>query len=265
MAGLIVAFAQLFYTRLQADCIEAIGVTTICSVRDSYRVVYMLLRGETLVNADGSTGMTRDAVILVAFFLLLVTLFLLALAVTLVLAALHCDFEEIALSSYWEPKLAFVLSTSDFWCAGKKLRNGPSVEQRMSAKLEMVWDLMIMSLMGVEPAKQSYWHSNCQQSGIQAWPLWIVAILVVPIWIVVGFLTLGLLWPPQLRRLVMRPIGRSQKQMKASMAAEQSAHQVAGMRNELMHLKAMSYERSGDVEREVHELKELLYLAMKEE
>jgi len=263
--GLVVAFAQMFYTRLQADCVEAIGVTTICTVRDAYRVVYMLLRGETLVNEDGAPETSRDAAILVAFFLLLFVLFLLALFVTLVLAAVQCDFEELALASYWEPKLAFVLSNNDYWCAGKKLRSGLSIEQRISAKLEMVWDLMIMSLMGVEPAKQSYWHSNCQQTGIQAWPLWIVAVFVVPIWAVVGFFTLGLLWPPQLRRLVFRPIGRSQRQVEVSLAAEQSAHQLAGMRSELMHLKAMSYERSGDVEREVRELKELLYLAMKEE
>lgn len=254
----------MFYTLLSIDCTDAIAVTTVCSVRDTYRVVYLLLRGESLVSVDGTEEMSPEAIILVALFLFCFALLLLALFVTILIAALQFDFEEIALGSYWEPKLSFILAMNELSCRRPSAHDEPSCGQRLMAKLELAWDLMILSLVGGESNQGKHWYASSSRSRCLAWPLWMLSIFVVPIWFVLGCATLGLLWPPQLRRIIFRPV-TSAARVKGAKAAEESASQIARMRNEIMQLKAMSYDRSSDVHGEIHDLKELLLMALKEE
>jgi hypothetical protein len=262
---LLVAFAQMFYTLLQIDCTDAIAVTAVCSVRDSYRVVYLLMRGEALVAADGSQEMSPEGIILVALFLFSFALLLLALFVTILIAALQFDFEEIALRSYWEPRLASILSMNELGCRRSSPSDLPSCGQRLLTKVELAWDLMMISLVGGQSKNEKHWYASSSRSSCLAWPLWMLSIFVVPIWFILGCATFGLLWPPQLRRIIFRPVGRSNNIRKTNMAAEESASQISRMRNEIMQLKAMSYDRSSDVHREIRDLKELLFMALREE
>jgi hypothetical protein len=262
---LIVAFAQMFHTLLQLDCTDAIPSTTVCSVRDAYRVVYSLIRGEPLVSQSGSEEMTAGAIALVALLLFFLALLLLALFVTILIAASQFDLDDIATGSYWEPKLSFILSMNELSCRNTNALDRLSCDQRFTARLELAWDLMMMSLFGGEAKKENHWYASTSRSSCLSWPLWIVAIFVVPIWFALGCVTLGLLWPPQLRRIIFRPVGRSSKARRRNMAAEESTYQVSRMRNEITQLKAMSYERAGDVHREIRDLKELLVSALKEE
>jgi hypothetical protein len=66
----------------------------------------MLFRGEPLADPLGASPMSTDAVLLVMACLVIFAMFVLALLVTVLTAALQLDFEQIALNSYWEPKLA---------------------------------------------------------------------------------------------------------------------------------------------------------------
>lgn len=259
---LVVAFAQMFYTLLQIDCTDAIPVTTVCSVRDAYSIVYSLLRGEPIVSLEETGEMSGEAIALVALCLFFFALLLLALFVTILIAASQFDFEDIAMSSYWEPKLSFILCMNELDC---RTPSPSSWSQRLSVKLELAWDLMMLSLKGGKTKKEQHWYASPARSSWRSSPLWILAIFLVPIWFVLGCATLGLLWPPQLRRLIFRPVGRSNKARRKNMAAEESAAQVSRMRSEIVQLKAMSYERAGDIHREIRDLKELLFLALKEE
>jgi hypothetical protein len=263
--ALLVAFAQMFYTLLQIDCADAIAVTDVCSVRDSYHVVYLLMRGEVLVGVDGSQEMSLEAITLVALFLFFFALLLLALFVTILIAALQFDFEEIALGSYWEPRLASILSMNELGYRRSGFSYLPSCGQRLMTKFELAWDLMMISLVGGQSKNEKYWYASSSRSSSFSWPLWMLSIFVVPIWFILGCATFGLLWPPQLRRIIFRPVGRSNKVRKTNMAAEDSASQVSRMRNEIMQLKAMSYDRSSDVHMEIRDLKELLLIALREE
>jgi hypothetical protein len=98
---------------------------------------------------------------------------------------------------------------------------------------------------------------------IWSWPLWIVAIIALPLWVAIGALTLGLLWPPQLRRLVFRPFALNSGRTSYA-SRERASSNISAMRDEVRQLKLLGYERSGEIERELRELKELLYSAMKE-
>jgi hypothetical protein len=255
---LIIAFAQCFYTLLHLDCSDAIGVSPVCSVRDAYRVVYMLARGAPLVDPTGEHALSTEAVLLLMSFLVIFAIFLLALLVTVLIGASQLDSDQIALNSYWEPKLAFSLSSGDF---GVVRQQHSDHKEGLEAKKAQMWDLFMLTIFGGEPAKGTNWYTRPLPSKILGW---LTAISVVPVWTIVGFFTLGLLWPPQLRHLLFRPRGISEKERIAQTTKEQSRPQISDIRGEIMQMKLMSYERSNEVEKQLRELKELLYTAMQE-
>lgn len=251
----------MFYTLLQVNCDESIGVP-VCTVRDAYRVVYMLVRGETLV--DGFSEISVRAIVLVTLLLLSIAFFLVGLFVMLVVASLKLDFESIALRSFWEKKLAFHYTAEDLGIHESKSSSGCGLSSvGVTGRLERAWNLLIVSLIGGISKKRKHWHEGVPASDVLSWPLWIVAIFVIPLWVVLGAVTLGLLWPPQLRSLLFRPFGfHSERGGQASV--QQTAINVTAMRDEVRQLKILSFERSGEMERELRELKELLHSAIKE-
>uniref|UniRef100_A0A7S2Y3R1 Ion transport domain-containing protein n=1 Tax=Entomoneis paludosa TaxID=265537 RepID=A0A7S2Y3R1_9STRA len=266
----VVAFAQMFYTLLWVDCADAIPTTQVCSMRDAYRVVYLLLRGESLVDEQGNDQISMESIILIAGFLLLLFLLTLAVLVAVIMGALHTNTDEVAFRSFWEPKLAFVLSSSDWGCRKEpKYKMAPSARQNLQTRMEHTWELLLLSLMfGVRNPKRTEkkWYNGhrARENALSA-PLWLVSLIVVPLWFAAGLLTLGLLWPPQLRRMLFRPLGWDNRRRSPSSTAEFAASELSGMRSELVRVKTMSYERSVQVEREVREVKQLLFAAMHED
>jgi hypothetical protein len=259
--SLVVAFSQMFYTLLQVNCDESLGVP-VCTVRDAYRVVYMVVRGETLV--EGFNEISVRAIVLVALLLLSIALFLVGLFVVLVVASLKLDFESIALRSFWEKKLAFYYNAEDLGFPEWISSSGCGLSTvGVTERFERAWNLLIVSLIGGSSKKRKHWHEGVPGSDVLSWPLWIVAIFVIPVWVLIGAATLGLLWPPQLRTLLFRPFGlHSERSGQGSV--QLTAVNVNAMRDEVRQLKILNFERSGEVERELRELKELLHSAMKE-
>lgn len=255
---LIIAFAQCFYTLLQLDCSDAIAVSPVCSVRDAYRVVYMLGRGGSLVDPTGVERLSTEAVLLVTMFLLVFAIFLLALLVTVLIAASHLDFDQIALNAYWEPKLAFVLSAGDLGVASGDFSDR---KEGFEAKKAQMWDVFLLTLLGGEPVKGANWFARPLPSKVFTL---VTAMFVVPLWFMLGLCSLGLLWPPQLRLWLFRPQGICEKERCAQVTAEQSRPQISDIRTEIVQMKLMSYERSMAQEHELRELKELLLIAMQE-
>ena len=266
----LVAFAQMFYTLLWTDCATAIPVTPVCSVRDSYRVVYLLLRGESLLELDGSDEISAQAVVLLSAFLLALFALLLAVLVAVIMGALHSKPDEIAFRSFWEPKLAFVLSSADWGCRVQpKISLTPSRKVGLQTRLERTWELLVSSLLVGPPARsEKYWYSGrYRKGGLLGLAFWLTALILLPLWFVLGFLTLGLLWPPQLRQFLVRPLGWTSTRQPSAAAAKEDymVAQLSEIRSELVRTKTMTYERSIQVENEVRSVKHLLYAAVREE
>ena len=265
-AMVLVAFAQMFQTLLWSDCEHAVPSTTVCSLRDSYRIVYMLLRGEPLVDSSGEQQMSTEAVVLVAGFLLLLFLLVLAVLVAVIIGALHTNTEEVAFRSFWEPKLAFVLSSTDWGYGAQKKSMTLTPKQSFQKRMERLWDLLLSSIsFGMRSPNRTdhNWFSGHRARGNAiAIPLWFVALIAIPLWFLGGLLTFGLLWPPQLRRLLFKPWGWENKKRSLSTASEQAASGLSEVRSELVRMKTMSYERSIQVEREVRDVKHLLHSAV---
>jgi hypothetical protein len=262
-ASLVIGFSQMFYSALQIECETAIPATPVCSVRDAYRVVYMLTQGEPLVDAEGVLQMSPNAIILVLLYIVFFGLFLVSLLVTVVVSASKLDFAEIGLEWFWEPKLAFFYTPADLGLPQSRTTDQLSHFDRLQLKMEELWEYLLISLLGGESRKRRHWYtgSSGPNSSALAWPLGVLSALLILLWTIIGACTLGVLWPPQLRRRVFRPlIGQTQNHTTQAIVGPQF-HQL---RDELLQLKVMSYERSSQVEKELRGLRDLLKVAMKE-
>lgn len=237
----------MFYTLFQVECADNFSSTNVCTVRDAYRVVYMLARGESLTGLGGPS-MSSDAILMVFLFLLFFCLFCVGLLVTLFLAATHLDLDKLSMIYFWEPKLASHFSTRDL--------GFPDIPSNGSDgfyyKLDQVWNLLMISISGDKARQRKHWEAaSGSSSNVGPWYMWLVAVIALPLWLVLGALTLGLLWPSQIRGAIFRP---SKLGHKAKSSSEHASSELSKLRQELFHLKTMSYHKSSEAEREMHDL-----------
>jgi hypothetical protein len=253
--------------------------------------VYHLLLWSPLVDTNDEQSLSTGTTVLVSTFTLFFLLLIVNTAISVVLEVSSMDQDEVALCFYWEPTLNFVYMTwkwTTFSIGSNEERQSlkkdgleasprfkktliyePSGEENMSSSLERLWDVIILAIQGGEDAgRGNMWFMGCctttKRTPCIVWPARIAGLLIAPIWIAVGFATCGLFWPPQIRRWLFRPRLRGCSSSPTNMAVEYSAQQIAGMRNEMLDLKAMSYETSNNLKHEIRELSQLLYTAMED-
>jgi ankyrin repeat protein len=248
---LVVAFAQMFLTLPQLECID--GNATICSIHEAYYMVYELLLGQPVMDESLSSGM----IALVGVFTALLIWLMISVLCTTVAEATKLDRHQIALECYWEPRLALILSL----VLGEpkpKIEEPPTCMERYCSALEIQWHVLTAAIQGTNGSKEVHWYACCLQPRAII-PLRILAVLVIPLWLILGFVTFGLLWPPQVRRWVSatRTPTKGEKE-------ENSTEKLSGVKNEILQLKRMSYEQTNCVQREIEELKQLLMRAMQE-
>jgi hypothetical protein len=269
-------------TTAKEECDYVLGGRSLCTIREAFITVYLMLLGTPLIDTTDETAFSLNSgsVVLISMFTALLVLFVVSLLISVVSEAVRIDLDEVALGYFWEPKLNFAFMVNDLAsCCSRsnkqrtidgvqkrRLMRKPSFGERFSAALEDAWIVVDYGIFGGERRRGNMWYvafcSN-KASPLVAWPRRMCCLIIAPIWLVLGLATCGLLWPPQVRRRLFRPARSSVRNSReANAAAEYSASQVAGMRGDVLQLKTMSYEKSNDVRREMHELKQLLYAAM---
>lgn len=256
---ILLTFAQMFYTLAQIDCVDALGDLGVCTVPESYRFVYYLLVGEPIVDLGSDSQIANAVIVLVALFAAVMLFLGLGVLSMVFVVGSKWDLDSIVLTSYWEPKLTFVLFTCRPTFAASK--------SQAVSRFESAWTIVTSILACREDAKGTYWYACFTQKSAPVKALyWLVSAIIVPLWIVAGLVTFGILWPPQIRRFLFRPaLGDAMASGHGTHSpAELHAVQVANLRKELGQIRDMSYERSNDVQREVRELREILHLATAE-
>lgn len=233
--ALLVAGSQMFYTFLLLDCDSAVPGIPVCTAPESYRFVYALIRGETFPR---ESEWSRDAIILVSVFLLLCILWIAATLLNIVIAALRLDLDKVALKVFWEPQLAIVLSFGFPQDTNQKEADHP---------MQTFWNILTNQHGG-----NDYWYKTFGR--INRFILGVLSIFVIPLWILIGALTLGWLWPPQVREWIFHP-NNFQKTPHSTAVVDAP---ITQLRQELQLVKLMSYEKAIDTERELQRLRELL-------
>lgn len=265
VAGIfLVGFAEMFYTLSQVDCTQIFASTPVCSLQDAYQLVYFILMGEPFFELGGKVTMSPGMIVLVALFTLLAFLLFLCLLVVVVVVASKYDEESVALDAYWEPKLAMVLSSQSTRDAASLRSKGkptpmPTCMDRVVDRLAKLWGVLTASISCGK--KNNHWYivgNSTWKDGV----LKVLSLLLIPLWIVAGLLTLGILWPPQIRTIIFRP-RRDMQDLKPNEAREFFASQVAGVRNDVIKMKDMSYEQSNEIQKDIKELKALIAASIK--
>lgn len=248
-----------------------------CNLRDAYTTVYLLALGTPLIDTDAvsrAETINNGTIVLIATFTVFMVVYLVNLVITVVVESARLDADDIAVENYWAPRLMFWAMVRDLtptsWLP-KRLRTSkgrvlrqPSWDQRLSAAMERNWDLLVVALMGGEPRRNGFWYRSCFQGHrnvLTVLCLRMMALVVMPLWLLVGLVTLGLLWPPQVRSWIFQttaPTGTTEK------PPELPSLLATSIRHDLMQLKALSFDRSKDLEREIRVLRELLESAIEE-
>jgi hypothetical protein len=248
----------MFYTVGQLDCANDSHASSVCSIRDAYQLVYVLILGAPIVEVGDKDRLPVGLVILSAAFTLIGFLFLLGVSTVVVLMALQCDRESVDLDSYWEPKLAFVLASQDskFASAAHFKQKGFNPRlcliDTLDARLDELWEVCVCLLLGT--GKDRYWYALATSSWRRL-GLYVGTLLFVPCWLVLGCFSFGILWPPQVRRFIFMPRLCLHVGVKSGKSGDALAYEIAGMRNEIMKLKDMSFEQSNDIHDEIGYLK----------
>jgi hypothetical protein len=138
----------------------------------------------------------------------------------------------------------------------------PSLIESYCDSMEAIWEeiVVINFTSGRRGTKELRWYTRFR--GRQPLSMGLVSLVVVPMWLTFGLLTLGYLWPPQVRRWLFQPhVVRTNQVGSVHL---NSAAQVSDVRNELRQLKNMTFEKTSNVQHDIQELKDLLLRAMAE-
>jgi hypothetical protein len=222
----------MFSTFLLLECDTAIPGTSVCTARESYRFVYALMRGD--IPQEGGEW-SKDAITLTSVFLVMCILWVAAVLLNVVTAALRIDPDEVTLKAFWEPQLAKVLAIGlsqrqiDAYCP-----------------MERLWNIL------TNQHDDDHNESNVS-SKLNALTRGMVGIFLIPLWILAGLLTLGWLWPPQVREWLFRPKGFQKTSRPTA-----SDTPTSKLSHEVRLVKMMTYEKAMDLERELQNLRELV-------
>jgi hypothetical protein len=255
-----VAFAQMFYTLLQTRCALDENPTTDCAVHDAYRIVYILWRGESPGGYQSTPEYLSQEKILIVLFLTTIYLFALGMFVLVIVIATKWDWPNCALTTFWETKLAFVLSLCEIGLRSKPSSDDNSAMYTLNDILRRKWTVLFATAMMEKPYTDDLWYAKRDPSVCSSLYAWVTMVF----WLALGLFTFGILWPPQVREAMFRHWTQSSGDT-VSNPRDHVSTQLVNMRNELSQLKAMSYERYGEVEKQIRDFRDIFLFALTED
>jgi hypothetical protein len=89
-------------------------------------------------------------------------------------------------------------------------------------------------------------------------------LFLVPLWLALGLATVGLLWPPQVRRWVFSPTGATFRGWHSMSLTENelSRAKLSQLRADIGDLKVIAYEQNYQFQRDLGLLKDVLFRAV---
>lgn len=199
------------------------------------------MRGETLVE-EGEWS--RDAIFLVSVFLVLCMLWVAAVLLNIGIAAVRLDPAEVALQVFWEPQLATVVAF------GLPHRRSDAYRP-----LERLWNLLTNQRDDDYDDDDDDIENKAPVGSIDRVLYGFLSIFIIPLWILIGALTLGWLWPPQVREWLLSPKDFKKTSHQTVPDGPTSQQQLS---QEIRLIKLMAYEKAIHLEREIQRVRELL-------
>lgn len=249
-AMLVVSFSQCFHTLLYASCGDTLedGVE-VCSERYAYRFVYHLIRGSTILPNNGEIPeLSSEAIMLTTLLLTFLAAFFVALVISILLSTRQVDPESIS-RLFWEKKLAFILSPSDFGFDSRIIPPASNKRTLSENSLERTWNRHCRAIRGNRFQND---HGFVSKGYLHQLVDKLLSLIVLPLWFVAGLCSLGILWPPQVRRWLFRPSRCFGMEPVDSNNDSQLA--LAELKKELSGVKQMALENSRIVQDQLRQL-----------
>jgi ankyrin repeat protein len=268
----IVGMSQVLYTI--GDCSFS-PEKEACSLSDAYTTIYWIILGQPVVGDyhEEESNLSNSMIALLVTFSLIWIWWIVSVIAMTVSEAHQLDRHQIALKWYWEPKIPItILSRGKSDTQQKLPGSAPPMTRSIRDSMERIWQILVFSIKGskadaLHPQNgrdNKYWYSCCMRPRMIYFTR-VLAIFVLPIWFLLGVVTLGLLWPTQIRRWlfstkIVGSIDRNKKQ--EALEERLTAAKVSNLKSDLLSLQSMTAEQGRLAQNDIQEIKEILYLAM---
>mmetsp|Transcript_19083 Transcript_19083/g.28075 ORF Transcript_19083/g.28075 Transcript_19083/m.28075 type:complete len:524 (+) Transcript_19083:20-1591(+) len=244
------------------------NVIQICSIWDSFKLVYLLIIGEGFIGAEASSGNT--VIVLLLVFVVFAFILILHSISMYILHLQRIGTESVIVNSFWLPLLSFVMVTrswrSLFCCdnGAEHISYGQNDENQQRSQIQSsccssfqgrladMWDYITIfaySEVDIKDTKWWYLQRDLGPSHLfgKKWFVRIVGTMILPLWLCLGITTLGVLWPPQVRWWIYRIRIEDDSYMDSKPLDNVGSDNAA--------VKAMLYERFHSMEHELHGIK----------
>jgi hypothetical protein len=274
---LCVAVMVFFATSQVLFTLEDCTTGGICSLSESYAFVYGLVLGVPVLT-DNNYEISMGMFVIIVIFTILCIWWIMSIIAMIVTEANRLDRRQISLTWYWEPKVTLtVMASSAGNNNNEKVSDSPSYIERYCDTSEKFWHIFVSALRGER--SDVHWDACCFRSKPMLVFAGFLALFLLPIWLILGFITLGLLWPPQIRRWLFCPcpIGSSSsssstKTRRRISSSSSSSHEddlsrakLSQLRSDIIDLKGISYDQNHRIQKDLELIKEIIFRAAREE
>ena len=254
------AASQVLFTL--EDCTEG----GICSLSEAYEFIYLTSIGNPVLT-DTDYEVSTEIFVIALLFTILFLWWIVSVMAAIVSEASRLDRRQLSLTWYWEPKASLTVLTS----AGNKntkISESPSRVEQYCNISEKYWHIFSSALRGER--SDVYWDAWCFRSTPTLIFTGFGALFILPIWFAMGFFTLGLLWPPQIRRWLFcpRPVGSTR--VRKSTRGRPYGHseedlvktKLSKLRSDLVDLKAITQDQSHQIQKDLGLIKDVIFRAI---
>jgi len=261
----------------------------ICTIWDSYKITYFLVLGDAFF---GSNNVSSNdlGLLMILFTTFAFVLFLHFVAISISSAKRRRE-NDLIVESFWVPILTHVLWVERLrytFCCGQKtekeeggdrfyekarfnntsgccnLRTSSALESRLGN----TWDYICASFSKIDYKNTKWWYLQRDLGAshllTNKWFVRSVSIFLVPCWICLGFVSLGVLWPPQFRWWLFTWSFHLERHDSKGHNLENYEDKTIfkdsnkSLRLDMSRMKNMIYERFHYVQCELHDIKNVV-------
>lgn len=257
------AVSQVLFTL--EDCTDG----GMCGLSEVYELVYLTIIGRPVL-IDEDYDLSTETFLIILLFTIVCLWWIVSVIAMIMTEAGRLDRRQLSLAWYWEPKVALTVLTSG-GNKDAKISESPSLAQQYCDTSEKFWHIFASALCGEK--SDVHWDAFCFRSTPMMIFTGFAALFILPIWLVLGLVTLGLLWPPQIRRWLFcpRPDGRStlreSRYSRPFVCHEGDLTKVklSKLRTDLIDLKAVMQDQNHRLQKDLGSIKDVIFRVVMED
>lgn len=256
------AFMQMIYISLSrryesnlcvSDIDQVVDATKVCSLWDSFKLLHMLSLGE--VPFGDSSSQSTIIVLLVLFILVTIIV-----ALTTVASMWKENQPDHSLvRSFWVPLLTYSLFLRNlqyvFSCGNRACLC--RIFSTLDNNMKDIWEYIMIAFTDIEYKDTKCWYMqrNLGKNHLftSKWFIQTMSVAIIPIWIIFGLVSFGILWPPQIRWWLFSIGMDSDATTEISDVALDQKDT-----NDLKSMKLLLYDKFHNIEKELSSIKSAL-------